>query len=61
MMLRGTSVPTNRRTFLAGSLAIATTATLAACGVGGSGSSGDGDSLTLLVEAGGTRVRHTPP
>ena len=53
MMLRGTSVPTNRRTFLAGSLAIATTATLAACGVGGSGSSGDGDSLTLLVEAGG--------
>ncbi|MCL3776858.1 extracellular solute-binding protein [Actinomyces sp. 186855] len=52
-MLRGTSAQLARRTFLGGSLTLATAATLAACGAGGSGSSDDGDTLTVLVEAGG--------
>lgn len=50
---RALSPLTRRRTVLAGSMALAGTAALSACGVGGSGSSGDEDALTLLVEAGG--------
>lgn len=53
MTLRSTAPQTTRRTLLAGGVALATTATLSSCGVGGSGSSEGDDSLTVLVEAGG--------
>lgn len=53
MTLRSTASQTTRRTLLAGSLALASTAALSSCGVGGGGASRDEDGLTLLVEAGG--------
>ena len=53
MTLRRTAPRTSRRTLLAGSAALASTAALSACGVGGSGSSDDENSITLLVESGG--------
>lgn len=53
MTLRSTAPRTSRRTLLAGGVALATTATLSSCGVGGSGPSGESDGLTVLVEAGG--------
>lgn len=53
MTLRSTAPHTSRRTLLAGGAALATTAALSSCGVGGSGASGDADALTVLVEAGG--------
>lgn len=53
MTLRRTTPHTSRRTLLAGTVALASTAALSSCGVGGSGSSDDEDSITLLVEAGG--------
>src|SRR5699024_4380450 len=51
--LRSTTSQTTRRTLLAGSLALASTAALSSCGVGGGAASRDEDGLTLLVEAGG--------
>src|SRR5699024_414568 len=53
MTLRSTTSQTTRRTLLAGSLALASTAALSSCGVGGGAASRDEDGLTLLVEAGG--------